>query len=98
VREHVFVPVIQWDERLTTREAQKSRCQSRIDDQGVRDRIDSAAAVIMLQNYLDGSMLSKPLGRIVLVWFIVIRDHGDVVRAPRSIPSFHGKAECHRPR
>jgi len=54
VREHVVVPVIQWDERLTTREAQKSLSEAGLTTKESRDRIDSAAAVIMLQNYLDG--------------------------------------------
>jgi putative Holliday junction resolvase len=46
--------VSQWDERLTTREAQKSLSEAGLTTKGSRDRIDSAAAVIMLQNYLDG--------------------------------------------
>jgi putative Holliday junction resolvase len=48
------VSVIQWDERLTTREAQKSLSEAGLTLKGSRDRVDSAAAVIMLQNYLDG--------------------------------------------
>lgn len=54
VREHVVVPVIQWDERLTTREAQKSLSEAGLTSKESRERVDSAAAVIMLQNYLDG--------------------------------------------
>jgi putative Holliday junction resolvase len=54
VREVVTVPVVQWDERLTTREAQKSLSEAGLTTKESRDRVDSAAAVIMLQNYLDG--------------------------------------------
>jgi putative Holliday junction resolvase len=54
VRDHVNVPVIQWDERLTTRDAQKSLSEAGLTTKESRERIDSAAAVIMLQNYLDG--------------------------------------------
>ncbi len=54
VREIVSVPVVQWDERLTTRDAQKSLSEAGLSAKESRDRIDSAAAVIMLQNYLDG--------------------------------------------
>jgi len=54
VREHVAVPVVQWDERLTTREAQKSLSEAGLTQKKSRGRVDSAAAVIMLQNYLDG--------------------------------------------
>jgi putative Holliday junction resolvase len=54
VREHVTVPTTQWDERLTTREAQKSLSEAGLTTRKSRDRVDSAAAVVMLQNYLDG--------------------------------------------
>jgi len=48
------VPVVQWDERLTTFEAQKSLSEAGFRSKDQRSRVDSAAAVIMLQNYLDG--------------------------------------------
>jgi len=48
------VPVVQWDERLTTFEAQRSLSQAGLKAKEHRDRVDSAAAVIMLQNYVDG--------------------------------------------
>jgi putative Holliday junction resolvase len=48
------VPVIQWDERLTTHDAQKSLSEAGLTSKESRNRVDSAAAVIMLQNYLDG--------------------------------------------
>jgi putative pre-16S rRNA nuclease len=54
LREYVNVPVIQFDERLTTRDAQKSLSEAGLTTKASRDRIDSAAAVIMLQNYVDG--------------------------------------------
>jgi len=47
------VTVVQWDERLTTHEAQKYLTQAGIKARDHRARIDSAAAVIMLQNYID---------------------------------------------
>jgi putative Holliday junction resolvase len=50
----VSVPITQWDERLTTRDAQKSLSEAGLTAKASRERIDSAAAVIMLQNYLDG--------------------------------------------
>ncbi len=46
--------LIQWDERLTTREAQRSLSKAGVKAKEHRDHVDSAAAVIMLQNYLDG--------------------------------------------
>ena len=55
VREHFGgVSVLQWDERLTTREAQKSLSEAGLTTKASRERLDSAAAVIMLQNYVDG--------------------------------------------
>jgi putative holliday junction resolvase len=48
------LPVVQWDERLTTFEAQRSLSQAGIKAKQHRDHVDSAAAVIMLQNYVDG--------------------------------------------
>jgi putative Holliday junction resolvase len=48
------ISVIQWDERLTTLEAQRSLTQAGIRAKDHRDHVDSAAAVIMLQNYVDG--------------------------------------------
>ena len=47
------MPVEQWDERLTTREAQRALSGAGIKARDHRERIDSAAAVILLQNYLD---------------------------------------------
>jgi putative holliday junction resolvase len=54
VQEHVTVPVVQWDERFTTLAAQKSLSEAGLTAKESRDRLDSAAAVVMLQNYLDG--------------------------------------------
>lgn len=54
LREHVTVPVEQWDERMTTQEAQKSLSEAGLTTRESRGRLDSAAAVVMLQNYLDG--------------------------------------------
>jgi putative Holliday junction resolvase len=54
VQESVPVPSLQWDERLTTREAQKSLSEAGLTTKESRERVDSAAAVVMLQNYLDG--------------------------------------------
>jgi putative holliday junction resolvase len=48
------VPVVQWDERLTTHEAQRSLSQAGLKAKNHREHVDSAAAVIMLQSYMDG--------------------------------------------
>lgn len=46
--------VIQCDERLTTHQAQRSLSGAGIKARDQRSRIDSAAAVVMLQHYVDG--------------------------------------------
>jgi putative holliday junction resolvase len=48
------IPVVQWDERLTTHEAQRSLSQAGLKAKDHRAHVDSAAAVIMLQSYMDG--------------------------------------------
>jgi putative Holliday junction resolvase len=55
IRERVHsATVVQWDERLTTVEAQRSLGRAGMNERNQRAHIDSAAAVIMLQHYLDG--------------------------------------------
>lgn len=55
IRERVHhATVVQWDERLTTVEAQRSLGRAGMNERKQRAHIDSAAAVIMLQHYLDG--------------------------------------------
>jgi len=46
--------VIQWDERLTTHEATRGLHAAGHRSADHRDRVDSAAAVVLLQHYLDG--------------------------------------------
>ena len=47
--------VVQFDERLTTVQAQRSLTGAGHRARDQRARIDSAAAVVMLQSYLEGS-------------------------------------------
>ena len=47
------LPVILWDERLTTGEAQKVMMESGIRRENRRDYVDSIAAALILQGYLD---------------------------------------------
>ncbi len=45
--------VIQWDERLTTREATRHLHAAGHRTESHRDRVDSAAATVMLESYLE---------------------------------------------
>jgi putative Holliday junction resolvase len=47
------VPVILWDERLTTVAAQKMMIEAGVKREKRREKIDAVAAAILLQNYLD---------------------------------------------
>ncbi|HVB71186.1 MAG TPA: Holliday junction resolvase RuvX [Acidimicrobiales bacterium] len=49
------VPVVALDERLTTTEAQRSMRQAGVTSREHRGRLDSAAAVVMLQSYLEST-------------------------------------------
>ena len=48
------IEFVQWDERLTTHEAQRALSQAGVRAKSQRGHVDSAAATILLQNYLDG--------------------------------------------
>lgn len=50
------ISVERWDERLTTRAASQSARQAGLSDKKQRGRLDMAAAILMLQNYLDAHL------------------------------------------
>lgn len=54
LRTHVSCPIELFDERWSTREAQARLHASGMDAKQSRQRIDSAAAAILLQAWLDG--------------------------------------------
>lgn len=47
------IPVERWDERLTTRLASRSARSAGLSEKKQRGRLDTAAAILMLQSYLD---------------------------------------------
>lgn len=47
------IPIVRWDERLTTFEASAALTRIGVPQRQQRGRVDVAAAVIMLQSYLD---------------------------------------------
>ena len=58
IRAHLQVPVILWDERLST--ALAERMIREAGKRVRRERIDSAAAAVILQSYLDAQSLTEP--------------------------------------
>lgn len=59
LKECVLVPVQMVDERLTTILASRQLQETGLDSRKQKSKIDSAAAQVLLQSYLDG-LMSKP--------------------------------------
>ena len=59
LKSEIALPVQTWDERLTSVQANRSLQQSGINSAKARTRVDSAAATILLQAYLDRQGLAK---------------------------------------
>ncbi len=59
VRKAIDVPVVFWDERLTSFEAEQHLEQMGLNWRQRRQQVDKIAAMIILQNYLD-SRADKP--------------------------------------
>ena len=53
LEEHIDVPIELWDERLSTFEAQRLMIEAGRRARERRERIDAAAAAVILQDYLD---------------------------------------------
>lgn len=53
LRETLTVPVVTWDERLTTAQAHRALSEGQVKGRDRRQRIDAAAAAVLLQSYLD---------------------------------------------
>ena len=51
--ERIAVPVVTWDERLTTAQAERAMIAGGTRREQRRSRIDKVAAALMLQSYLD---------------------------------------------
>lgn len=56
LRSHLQVPVVLWDERLSTAQAERLIHETGRSVQ--RERIDAAAAAVILQSYLDAQALT----------------------------------------
>jgi putative Holliday junction resolvase len=57
LRQRLSAPIVLWDERLST--AQAERMIHHSGGRVRRERIDAAAAAVILQSYLDAQSLSK---------------------------------------
>ncbi|MBR3848587.1 MAG: Holliday junction resolvase RuvX [Oscillospiraceae bacterium] len=59
LRERTSLPVVLWDERCTTVDAHRILSETGHHGKNRRDKIDSVAASLILQNYLDFKANSK---------------------------------------
>ena len=55
----IGVPVIMWDERLTTVEAERTLIESKVRRENRKKYVDKIAAVFILQGYLDSLQFGK---------------------------------------
>jgi putative Holliday junction resolvase len=53
LRNQTKLPVVVWDERMTTAQAQRSLLEGDVSRAGRKIRVDKVAAALILQNYLD---------------------------------------------
>jgi putative pre-16S rRNA nuclease len=60
LRERLTIPVVTWDERLTTAEAEKMLIGANVRRAKRRQVIDQIAATLILQSYLRTKSLSDP--------------------------------------
>jgi putative Holliday junction resolvase len=55
----IAVPIVTWDERLTSVQADRSLREGNLSRKKRSQKVDSVAAVIILQNYLDFRRMEK---------------------------------------
>ncbi|MGZ3633363.1 MAG: Holliday junction resolvase RuvX [Parachlamydiaceae bacterium] len=55
----IAVPIVTWDERLTSVQADRSLREGNLSRKKRSQKVDSVAAVIILQNYLDFIRMEK---------------------------------------
>ncbi len=58
LRERVSIPVIEWDERFTTVQAERALISADMSRSKRREVVDKVAAAIILQSYLDSLRFS----------------------------------------
>ena len=58
--ERLNIPVVTWDERFTTQEAERVLIQAGLNWRKRREQVDKLAAVLILQGYLDCRRQRQP--------------------------------------
>jgi putative Holliday junction resolvase len=55
LRQHTSVPIRTWDERLTSAQANRQLIDAGVRRSGRKEKVDAAAAAILLQSFLDAT-------------------------------------------
>lgn len=78
LRRATSIPVIEWDERFSTRQAKRALLQGNVRRKKRKESVDKTAAALILQNYLDAQRggPSDPEDRDYLRWAME-SDHGE---------------------
>ena len=53
LKENIVIPIRTWDERLTSTQANRMLIQANVRRQDRKEKVDAAAAAILLQSFLD---------------------------------------------
>ena len=53
LKENIIIPLRTWDERLTSTQANRMLIQANVRRQDRKEKVDAAAAAILLQSFLD---------------------------------------------
>ena len=53
LKENIIIPIRTWDERLTSTQANRMLIQANVRRQDRKEKVDAAAAAILLQSFLD---------------------------------------------
>ncbi len=59
LQQHITIPIIPWDERLTTLQAERAMRESNMSRKKRSKIIDTISAVVILQSYLDSIQQEK---------------------------------------
>lgn len=59
LKEKVVVPVVMWDERLTTLSARKIMIENNVKQKDKKNLVDTVAAVVILETYLNSKSMKR---------------------------------------
>ncbi|MGB5823394.1 MAG: Holliday junction resolvase RuvX [Proteocatella sp.] len=59
LKEKVHIPVVMWDERLTTLSARKIMIENNVKQKNKKNLVDTVAAVVILETYLNSKGMKR---------------------------------------